>query len=215
MPCSLDEVVAALALPDYDGRAAQQLMMPAARVSFRDQARPGQPRLGAVLLLLYCRDDELYLVLTKRRDDLGSHAGQVSFPGGRHEPPESLLACALRETYEEIGITPEKVRLLGELTPLYIYPSDFEVQPYVGVWQGEERPCFQPDPREVAAVIETPVRCLLDPATRVEEEWQLRGMDVTVPFFAVDGHKVWGATAMMLGEFVARLRAVGGMTNDG
>lgn len=204
--CTLDLVKAALDLPEFDGYAAQQFMMPYARQRFRQPDREGDPRQGAVLLLLYCHEDELHLVLTRRPDEMKAHPGQVSLPGGKQEPGETLQQTALRETLEEIAVPPDQVRLLGELTPIYISPSDFEVQPYVGVFTGEGRPTFVPDPREVAAVIETPLDHLLDHNMRTEELWQLRGMDVTVPFFQIDGHKVWGATAMMLSEFAERLR---------
>lgn len=210
MSCTLELVQAALELPEFDGYAAQQHMMPVARSRFRSPDRSGEPRLGAVLLLLYCLDEHLYLVLTRRRDDLSSHPGQVSLPGGRHEPPETLEETALRETFEEIAVPPEQVQLLGQLTSLYISPSDFEVQPYVGVYVGSGRPAFVPDPREVADVIEVPADHLLDHDKRTEELWQLRGTDVTVPFFQIDGHKVWGATAMILSEFAERLRIVAG-----
>lgn len=206
MPITLDDIQAALQLPDFDATAAQQRMMPQARVNRRPPERLGQPRSGGVLVLLYEANGELYIVLTRRRDDLQAHAGQVSFPGGRHEPPETLQTTALRETYEEIGIPPANVRILGELSTLYILPSDFEVQPFVGYYANGERPRFFPDPREVAEVIEVPLRHLLDPTTRVEEEWELRGYPVSVPFFRVNHHKVWGATAMMLNEFLERLR---------
>jgi 8-oxo-dGTP pyrophosphatase MutT (NUDIX family) len=206
-PCTLDDVRAALVLPDFDGVAAQLLMAPALRPKERPAGLATTPRLGAVLLLLYCADDELHLVLTLRPTYDGIHSGQVSCPGGRHEPPETLATTALRETEEEIGVPPAAVALLGQLTPLYILPSDYEVHPFVGCHAGG-RPRFVSHPREVAAVIETPLRLLLDPATRAEEEWELRGLRMAVPFFLVDGHKVWGATAMMLSEFVERLRVV-------
>lgn len=206
MHCSLDDVRTALQLPEFDGHAAQQHMMPLARIRFRPDEREGTPRQGAVLLLLYCHDDELYLVLTRRRDDLSSHPGQVSLPGGRQDPPETLAETALRETEEEIAVPPDEIRLLGQLTSLYIYPSDFEVQPFVGVYVGDGRPAFVPSPEEVAAIIEVPLDHLLDQSLRAEEPWQLRGMEVTVPFFHLDGYKVWGATAMMLSEFAERLR---------
>jgi 8-oxo-dGTP pyrophosphatase MutT (NUDIX family) len=210
--CSLDDVRAALALPDFDGRSAQSRMMPIARPVGRDAERPDRPRLGGVLMLLYCASDELHLVLTQRPDYDGVHSGQVSCPGGRHEPPESLSETALRETYEEIGIPPTDVELIGQLTPLYIMPSDFEVHPFVGRYTPVGRPRFVPDTREVAAILEVPLRLLLDPATRVEEEMELRGgLRLAVPFFRIGEYKVWGATAMMLSEFVERLRCVARM----
>jgi len=206
-PCTLDDVRAALALPDFDGFAAQRRMAPSARPIARPGDRPEGPRLGGVLILLYCADDRPTLVLTARPDYGGVHAGQVSCPGGRHEPPETLRQTALRETYEEIGVPPEDVEMLGELTPLYILPSDFEVHPFVGHYR-RGRPAFVPDAREVAAIVEVPLDLLLDPATRVEEVWELHGLQMRVPFFLVGGYKVWGATAMMLSELVERLRYV-------
>ncbi|HOU41226.1 MAG TPA: CoA pyrophosphatase [Promineifilum sp.] len=207
-PCTFDDVRAALALPGFDGAAAQRLMAPVLRPMSRPEGLASPPRLGAVLILLYCADDRLTLVLTQRPEYEGVHSGQVSCPGGRHEPPESLGATALRETYEEIGVPPAEVELLGELTPLYIMPSDFQVTPFVGRYVGPGRPRFVPDTREVAAILEVPLDLLLDPATRAEEEMELRGgLRLDVPFFRVNEGRVWGATAMMLSEFLARLRA--------
>jgi 8-oxo-dGTP pyrophosphatase MutT (NUDIX family) len=207
--CTFDDVRAALSLPDFDGFGAQRRMMPDARPVGRSPGRAGEPRLGGVLMLLYCVDGEAMLVLTRRPDYGGVHAGQVSCPGGRHEPPETLAATALRETYEEIGVRPAEVEIMGELTPLYVMPSDFEVHPFVGRFLGEGRPSFVPDTREVAAIIETPLRVLLDPATRAREEMEIRGgLRMMVPFFRLGEDKVWGATAMMLSEFVERLRYV-------
>ena len=212
---SLDNIRAALALPAFDGPAAQRHMAPIARPMSRPNDRPDGPRLGGVLILLYCADEEFYVVLTQRSDYDGVHAGQVSCPGGRHEPPESLGQTALRETYEEIGIPPADVELLGELTPLYVMPSDFEVHPFVGRYLGDGRPGFVPDTREVAAILEVPLHVLLDPATRAEEEMELRGgLRLDVPFFRIGEHKVWGATAMILSEFVERLRQVQGTSES-
>lgn len=208
-PPTLEDIKAALALDGFDGEAAQQRMIPVTRGLTRPPELGGQPKLGGVLALFYDRDGELTLVLTRRPDYPGVHSGQVSFPGGRHEPPETLEATALRETFEEVGVPPDRVALLGELTTVYILPSDFEVHPFVGYHAGG-RPSFVPDTREVAGLIEVPLRHLLDPAARREEEWELRGTKVAVPFFLIGEHKVWGATAMMLSELVERLRLVRG-----
>ena len=207
-PYTLQDVRRALDLPHFDGPAAQSRMMPVDRARRRPPHKPGPPRLGGVLLLLYEPDDELYLVLTRRRDDLESHAGQVSLPGGRREEAETLVATALRETHEEIGVPPTAVTIVGHLSPLYILPSDYEVHPFVAWYQDGKQPIFIPESREVAEIIEVPVRHLLDPATRREEPWQLYGQEIMVPYFAVGEHKVWGATAMMLSELVERLRVV-------
>lgn len=208
MAYTLEDVRRALQLAEFDSVAAQRKMMPTPRAEQRPPALPGEARLGSVLLLLYHKDREVHLVLTRRHDDLGSHAGQISFPGGRHEGTETLQTTALRETFEELGIAPNEVNVLGKLTPLYIPASDFHVHPFVAWSRGDRRPSFQPDPREVSEVIEVPLRYLLRPETRRQEPWNFRGHRIEVPYFAVDHHKVWGATAMMLSEFLERLRAL-------
>ncbi len=205
---TLADVKQALALPGFDGMAAQKKMTPSPRGNRRPDSLPGQARLGGVLALLYCRQDELCVVLTRRRDNLNNHAGQISFPGGRREGSESLRETAVREAHEEIGVNPEALTILGALTPLYILPSDFEVHPTVA-WHGNgERPIFTPNDDEVAEILETPLHHLMNPATRAEEIWTIRGYNLRVPFYVVQGHKVWGATAMMLSEFVERLRKI-------
>lgn len=179
-------------------------MKPLPRETYRSPARPGSPREGAVLLLLYPKRQEICIVLTRRRDDLQAHAGQISFPGGRREVLETPAHAALRETHEEIGVDPSQVQLLGELTPLYIPPSDFEVHPFVG-WH-EQPASFSPQPSEVAELLEVPLQMLFDAKTRQEETWHQRGLELQVPYFSIGLHKVWGATAMILSEFVERLR---------
>jgi 8-oxo-dGTP pyrophosphatase MutT (NUDIX family) len=188
------------------GPAAQLLMMPAYRVELvRDRTPPPNPRKAGVLILLYPRDDQLYFPLTQRTETLESHRGQVSLPGGAWEPGESLEETAWRETCEELNICPDDRQALTTLTPLYVPPSGFLVHPFVAFTC--ERPDFQPDTREVAELIETPLSLLLDRNTVMREEWIIGGMPVKVPFFDIQGHKVWGATAMILSELVALLTA--------
>ena len=148
----------------------------------------------------------MHLVLTRRRDDLQAHAGQISLPGGRQEPQETLRETALRETREEVGVPPAAITILGQLTSLYIFPSDFEVHPFVGWHDGV--PAFRPQPAEVAEIIETPLAAFFDEQTRREEMWEWRDNPLQVPFFQIGEHKVWGATAMILSDFVERVRAV-------
>ncbi|MCI0398811.1 MAG: CoA pyrophosphatase [Chloroflexi bacterium] len=207
IPYSPDVIQQALNLPDFDILDAQLKMVPVPR-GVRLPDKPGRPRQGAVLLLLYAWEGETYLVLTRRRDDLTSHAGQISFPGGRREDGEPLVQTALREAYEEVGVNPAALTLLGELSSLYIPPSDYEVHPFVAWHEG--RPVFNVHDREVAELLEVPLAHLLDAANRVEEQWEIRGYPVQVPFFQVGEHKVWGATAMMLSEFLERLQALNG-----
>lgn len=204
-PYTLDDVRRALALEDFDPWEAHLKMAPlgAGRRPPDDLA---QVRIGAVLLLLYLRHEELHLVLTRRRDDLPAHAGQISFPGGRREETETLLEAALRETAEEIGVPVTAVDPLGELTPIYIPPSGFLVHPFVGWYRPARQPVFQPAAHEVAEIIEAPLGRLLDPAAATQEPWLFHNHEVLVPYFALNGHKVWGATAIMLSEFIERLR---------
>ncbi len=203
---TLKDVQNALRLPGFDVAAAHQLMAPRIRSRVREPNQQGKPRVGGVLLLIYCLNDELHLVLTRRREDLNAHAGQISFPGGQQEPDEPLRVTALRETHEEVGIPETAVSLIGKLTHIYIPPSDFEVHPFVG-WYENGRPRFSPGSNEVAEILEVPLSHLLDPGTRKEELWDFRGQQINIPFFDVKGHKVWGATAIMLSEFIERLRA--------
>ncbi|MFZ5918623.1 MAG: NUDIX hydrolase [Chloroflexota bacterium] len=186
------------------GLEAQRRMAP--------QPRPGwlpgnhvSPRQGSGLILLYPHRREVHLVLTRRSENLGNHRGQISLPGGRRETGESAEQAALRETSEELGVPPLAVRILGQLTPLYIPPSDFCLTPVVG-WT-DARPVWSPDPVEVAEVLEVSLRCLADPTTRHEKTESRYGATVQIPFFLVTGHHVWGATAMILEEFLEVLRA--------
>ena len=165
------------------------------------------PRLGAVLVLLYPDAEDLRLPLTVRSEHLRSHRGEVSLPGGAIDPGEDgPIAAALRECHEELGVDPARVAVWGTLSSFYIQPSNFQITPVVGFC--ERAPKLTPNHAEVSAVITVTLRELLDPATVMAEHRQLRGIDVIVPYFAIAGHKVWGATAVVLSEFVARMRQV-------
>jgi 8-oxo-dGTP pyrophosphatase MutT (NUDIX family) len=166
-----------------------------------DTPRP-DARRGGVLALFYPQGDRLHLPLILRPTYTGVHSGQVGFPGGGFDPLDTdLTATALREAYEEVGVHPSEVTVLGHLTPLYVFASNYLVLPTVA-WT-DYRPDFRPDPYEVAQLIETPLLDLLDEKNWRIETWDLRGRAGEVPFFAIQGHAIWGATAMMLSELLA------------
>ena len=185
------------------GRDAQYLMAPRPRPGgeFYDTPRP-DARRGGVLALFYPHDGAIHLPLILRPTYPGVHSGQVGFPGGgAEEMDDDLAATALRETYEEIGVHPTQVTVLGQLTPLYVFASNYIVQPTVA-WT-DYRPEFHCDPFEVAQLLEVALHDLRDPASRRTETRTLRGQPIDVPYFAVVGQTVWGATAMMLSELLA------------
>jgi 8-oxo-dGTP pyrophosphatase MutT (NUDIX family) len=186
------------------GRAAQYRMAPQPRPSGElpyDQPQP-DARRGGVLVLFYPQNDQLYLPLILRPTYNGVHSGQVGFPGGGYEAGDAdLIQTALREAYEEVGVPPTSLTILGQLSTLYVFPSNYLVYPTVA-WM-PTRPEFKLDPYEVDQLLEVPLLHLLNPQNRLEEEWQLRGRVANVPFFAVQGQRIWGATAMMLSELLS------------
>ncbi len=203
-PVTVQHVIAALGAP-RPGLAAQLRLSPEPRPGALPPPPPVHPTKEAgVLILLYFKNQELYFPLTRRTDIVAMHKGQISLPGGAREGSEQLVETACRETTEELGINGSSIEILGPpLTPLFIPVSDFWVTAYVG--HTADPPDFEPAPVEVHELIETPLAALLDERTIVEEEWNIRGMPVRVPFFNIQGHKVWGATAMMLAEFASML----------
>jgi len=160
---------------------------------------------AGVLVLLYEKEGRLCLLLTRRTEQVLHHRGQISFPGGEQHPGESLESTALRETEEELGLDLGAVRLLGKLTPLYVPPSNYCIYPTVAFLPGA--PAFRPQPDEVAQIIELPVSDLSDPENRRREAWTIGDRAVNVPFYEFLGHKIWGATAMVLAEFLALLES--------
>jgi len=158
------------------------------------------PRIAAVMMLFYPKNEETHLVLIVRNAYNGVHSSQIAFPGGKYETFDiSYEATALRETQEEIGILSNKIEVIKEFTPMYIPPSNFLVHPFLGI--SHEELLFNPDVREVAGIIELPLSVFLDDKIIVESTLSTSyGPNIVVPAFSIQNHTVWGATAMILSE---------------
>jgi len=190
------------------GAESQLQMAPAIRPEdIPSQARGRQPVISSVLLLVYPDSrGRATAVFIQRATYDGVHSGQISLPGGRNETGDpSLLHTALRETHEEIGIEPEKVEVAGKLSDLYIPPSNHLVSPYIGLL--DCRPGFVPDPREVEMVLEIGLAAFFDPGSIRRLPITLAGGQcLQTPCYSINGHIIWGATAMMVSEFVELIR---------
>lgn len=162
-------------------------------------------RPAAVLLLLYYDLGAERLLLTRRTDTVEHHKGQISFPGGGvHDADADLGVTALRETWEEVGVHPTDVELIGRLDDS-LTNSNYLVAPYVGVLTQTPYEYVSSD-FEVAEILEPPLAHLLDDANLQMETRQLDGRVLLMPAYVWEGHRIWGATARMLGEFLELLR---------
>lgn len=160
---------------------------------------------AAVLILLYRRDGEPHVLFTERTHQVEHHKGQISFPGGAaDDDDDSLETTALRETYEEVGVRPEDVEIIGQLDDM-ITISNFRVTPYVGILKTNSEYPFVLNEREVAEVVQVPLSHLLDERNMELEVRQHQGREVLVPAYTYDGHRIWGATARMLRQFLELL----------
>ena len=156
---------------------------------------------SAVLVLIYPNLNDLCTLLIERNEYKGAHSGQISFPGGKKNDKDiSLRDTAIREAIEEVGINSEKIIILGQLTPLYIPISNFNVYPFLGI--SFEYPHFKLDPKEVKSCIEFPVAQLLDDNCLKSKPiyMELIHKEIELPFFDIKGKTVWGASAMILNE---------------
>jgi 8-oxo-dGTP pyrophosphatase MutT (NUDIX family) len=176
----------------------------------QEQAIPKDARLANVLCLLYPKNGKWHIPLIQRViTEKDKHSGQISFPGGKMEPTDnSRQAGALRETNEEIGVPVSDISILGGLSSLYIPASNFQVYPFIGFMN--YAPTFIPQESEVAEVVEVELEQLIHPATLKYKSITFRNnFNIkNVPYFDVNNKTVWGATAMMLSEFVEIVKQI-------
>ncbi|MCC5914023.1 MAG: CoA pyrophosphatase [Balneolaceae bacterium] len=190
------------------GREAQQKLQPTPMAGdysypeMRDDAHP-----SSVAILLFEKEHsklkDLHVILTLRTDSI-RHGGQISFPGGRSDNNETLEETALRETEEEIGITRDEIHLIGSITPLYLSRSNNQITPFIAFLEEEPEP--KPNPDEVEEVFSVPLSQLLHDATFVREKWDLSHASFEVPYWNVHTTPLWGATAMIMSEFLELYR---------
>jgi len=193
-------------LPGFE---AQAKMSPPMRQQFTqaDIMRLNAKK-SAVLVLLYEKNQQTHIVFTQRQEYDGAHSGQISFPGGKmdHTDPD-LTYTALRETAEEVGVEVARDAVIGELSFLYVPPSNFVIYPYIA--HLEELPQFVPEEKEVKRIIELPVQELLNPSNQQVYRYHNKGLNIDFdsPSYLVEGTTIWGATAMILSELLTILDA--------
>ena len=197
-----------LALP---GEAIQHKMAPIERLSElkKNAIQKQTARKAGVMALFYPSQSlDTHLILILRKTYKGVHSAQVGFPGGKIEPEDqSLLETALRETEEEVGVNAKSISVLKQLTEIYIPPSDFFVQPFLGVTY--QTPIFIPQEEEVEALIEVPLTHFMDDKILTTSTLSTSyATNIQVPAFMLNDHVVWGATAMMLSEVRELLKQV-------
>lgn len=161
---------------------------------------------AAVLVLIHPRGGEPNVIFTERTNHVEHHKGQMSFPGGACDDTDDCHeTTALRETWEEIGVEREHVRLIGTLDDM-VTISNFRVTPFVGVLEYEGAYPYLINDHEVARVVEVPLTFLLEEGNMELEVRQHQGREVLVPAFSYNGHRIWGATARMLHQLIELLR---------
>ena len=186
---------------DLPGAIAHDIMSP---ISVSDKmyntSRKKNVKVGGVLIVFYLINNELHFPLIERSNNVKYHAKQISFPGGRFELADGNLEfTAIRETKEEIGLVPSNLKILGCLTKLYIPASNFEVTPFVAIH--ENKPNFKLNNKEVLNLIEVPLNKILDKRNIYKKKMKISlGITLDCPYYKLNGHVVWGATAMILSE---------------
>lgn len=188
---------------ELPGQPAQMRMSPTPLdpdfVLPRNPSETAHP--SGVLIPVYPDSSQkLQVVLTLRSDRI-RHAGQISFPGGRQENNEALKETALRELHEEVGIHSSSVKTAGPITPLYLYRTDNQITPFIGIM--DEKPTLIPNPIEVSEILTADLDSLLSEKYKKRENWDLPQSSFDVPFWDIHDVPLWGATAMIMSEFLS------------
>lgn len=205
-PNLLEQLITQLKLP-LPSKEAIKMMFP--NIKALPESLPENARMSAVMVLLFIKNNEWHLITIRRTTDGNAHSGQISFPGGRYENEDAdYLATALRETYEEIGIEPEKITPLGALSPVYIVVSNYHVHPFVGYWDASSQ--FNISPNEVQEVLEIPLSDLFSSQAKVQTEIvtpiQPNFKRKVNAYQIEDNITIWGATAIIIAELELLLR---------
>jgi 8-oxo-dGTP pyrophosphatase MutT (NUDIX family) len=184
-------------------REARSRFAPALSYGRHFGPAPANSRDAAVIVLFYQADGQWRLPLTLRPETMLAHAGQISLPGGEVETGETSQMAALRELEEELGVPAASVSIVGSLSPIYVFVSNFLVTPWVAI--ATSPISFQPNAGEVAEVLEASVARLADPAEHGVSQYRRGELEFSAPHFTWGEHRIWGATAMILGELTALL----------
>jgi 8-oxo-dGTP pyrophosphatase MutT (NUDIX family) len=183
------------------GEIAQLKLEPSTRRSYELNPKLLSPKLSSVLILFFPEGDKTKLTLIQRPEYDGVHGGQIAFPGGKMEEiDKSLMDTALRECYEEIGVDPEKIKIIGKLSQLYIPPSNYLVEPFVGYT--DFKPDFCADPAEVSEILFIDLDELLNESSFQHKEINIRNFRTKVPCYFINERIIWGATSMILSELL-------------
>ncbi|MEX0647896.1 MAG: CoA pyrophosphatase [Balneolaceae bacterium] len=188
------------------GREAQLKMSPVPLdpdvVLPKEKTDTGHP--SSVLIPLFPDINRQLNVIFTLRTDTIRHAGQISFPGGRSEVNENPKETALRESEEEIGLDRNKIRIAGPITPLYLYRTDNQITPFIGILN--EKPELTRNPNEVEEIIPAKLDDLRSEKYLVQEQWDLPGLSMDVPYWKIHQVPLWGATAMIMSELLELYR---------
>lgn len=208
MYCSIDELKHKFELP-LPGVSSQLKMAPKNRLEELSELSYRLPsaKKSAVMILLFPENGKLKTVLIQRSIYEGVHSGQISFPGGQYEVTDKTFdVTALRETYEEIGVEKDKIQIIGQLSDLFIPPSNFLVKVFVGY--SNQKTSYIPDKKEVQSVIEVNIDDFYDSRNITEKDFYSSSLSLKVnaPCYLVNGLEIWGATAMIFSELLDVLK---------